>query len=500
MDLSSTPQMPKDEHPSSEHSDEGKTPKPRFQFLRGLSAKLLILTVVFVMIAEVLIFVPSVANFRNVWLQNRLDTAEAASIVFLDAEQEMLSDLAGMDLLKSTMAVNVAIRKPGASRLMATEGNPGILSEHINLDEDQTFTEIVSALAMLVADPNDRYRVSATMRSSDATIELVQEVKHIQKALWVYARNVLYLSLLISIFTAALVYFALYRLIVLPTIRISSNMDQFSENLDDPNMILEPSGRKDEIGVAEERISVFQYELQKTLRQKQHLADLGLAVSKINHDMRNILASAQLFSDRLMVLPDPTVQRFAPKLIRTIDRAVDYTKSVLDYGKAIESPPKRRKLLVNKTAEEVAETLGLVGESDININWKNSISEDLQADADPEQLFRILMNLCRNAVQALSDIDDNAHQPEIEVFGRREENAVIINVIDNGPGIPEHVQDKIFKAFEGSTRSGGTGLGVTIALELVRAHGGSIKIAETSENGTSFEVKIPDQVEKNSAQ
>jgi signal transduction histidine kinase len=459
---------------------------------RGLSSKLLLMTLAFVMIAEVLIFVPSVANFRNVWLQNRLDTAEAASIVFLDSDISMLSEEAGRDLLQSTMAVNVAIRRDGASQLMASSDISSELVYHINLDETGPLNSITSSLGMILENPDALYRVFGTLRSGEGTIELVMEMRHIQVALWVYARNVLILSLLISMFTAALVYFALYRLIVLPIKRISSNMERFSAEMENPDLVLEPGGRNDEIGIAEERISAFQKELQKTLRQKQHLAELGLAVSKINHDMRNILASAQLFSDRLTALPDPTVQRFAPKLIRSIDRAVDYTKSVLDYGKAIESPPKRRKLLVHSTVEEIAEMLGLSEEAVNGIRWSNRIELDLEADADPEQLFRVLMNLCRNAVQALDDCEMNDREAEITVHGKRDGDTVSITVSDNGPGIPEHVRNKIFRAFEGSTRSGGSGLGVTIAMELVKAHGGTITITKTSPEGTVFEVRIPD--------
>ena len=80
---------------------------------RGLSTKLLILTVIFVMIAEVLIFVPSVANFRNVWLQGHLDTAEAASIVYLDATDAMLSQPAQTQLLRSTDASVSCIARRG---------------------------------------------------------------------------------------------------------------------------------------------------------------------------------------------------------------------------------------------------------------------------------------------------------------------------------------------------------------------------------------------------
>jgi len=311
--------------------------------------------------------------------------------------------------------------------------------------------------------------------------------------MWRYARNILLLSLLISVFAAGLVYLALYRLIVLPIIRISSNMDDFSKAPEDAGLIYVPTKRADEIGLAEQRLSAFQQDLQNTLRQKQHLAELGLAVSKINHDLRNILASAQLFSDRISALPDPTVQRFAPKLIRTIDRAVDYTKSVMAYGKAIEAPPNRRRLMLHTMVGEVSELLGL--DQDSGINWDNQVDRNFEADADAEQLLRVLVNLCRNAYQAMQDMDGSQRSRDLKVSADRVENSVHIRVTDTGPGIPDHVSDKLFNAFQGSTKSGGTGLGMSISLELVRAHGGSLTIEKTGREGTTFLIAIPDRVD-----
>jgi len=457
----------------------------------GLSSKLLILTAVFVLVAEILIFVPSIANFRNVWLKDHLLIAESASIVYLDSNDLMLSEAAGENLLATTEALAVAIRRDGVSRLMASAGPPGELAQHIDLDNVTAFQSITGAISMLMANPDERYRVFATMRSSPAIMELVQEMRHIQEAMWIYARNVALLSLLISVFTAALVYFALYRLIVLPIIRISSNMDAFSKSPENASLVYRPGNRMDEIGTAEKRLASLQGDLQKTLRQQQRLADLGLAVSKINHDLRNILASAQLFSDRLSSLPDPTVQRFAPKLIKTIDRAVDYTKAVLDYGRALEAPPKRRKLLLNTVANDVADMLGL--ENSLVIEWENNIPIDFEADADPEQLFRILMNLCRNSQQAMMDADTPDKENRLSINAERLDNEVHIHVSDTGPGIPEHVREKLFKAFEGSTKPGGSGLGMAISVELLRAHGGTIEIAKTDETGTTFHLIIPDQ-------
>lgn len=461
---------------------------PQPSLFRGLSGKLLVLTILFVMIAEVLIFVPSVANFRNVWLQNHLDTAEAASIVFLDSSDPMLSGDAQRYLLDATQSQAVAIREGVTSRLMASSNMPVELTDHIDLANTGPVEAIVSALSFLTSDGKQYYRVFAPMKSRNAVIELVQGDQHIVEAIRTYSRNVLFLSLAISAITAALVFLALYWIIVRPIRDISGNMTAFSEAPENSRLIYKPTKRRDEIGVAEHRLASFQGDLQITLRQKQRLADLGLAVSKINHDLRNILASALMLSDRLTALPDPTVQRFAPKLIKTIDRAVEYTRSVIAYGKALEAPPVRRKLDLHLLAEDVGELLGL--DQNDHVVWQNNVPEHFEVEADSEQLFRVIMNVCRNSVQAMEG-DEYARNNRLTIDAKMDERWSEITITDTGPGIADHVRDKLFMAFQGSTRAGGTGLGMSIAAELMRAHGGTIEVSNTGANGTTITLRLP---------
>ena len=170
------------------------------------------------------------------------------------------------------------------------------------------------------------------------------------------------------------------------------------------------------------------------LQQKTRLAALGLAVSKINHDLRNLLTTAQLFSDRLSSLPDPRVQRFAPKLMRALERAIAFCESTLSYGRAQEPPPDRRMVALGPLVEEVRETLGLG--PDTPVRWVTAVERGLMVDADPDQLFRVLLNLARNAVQALdSRAAGDPGRDQVRVTGRREGAVVVIEVSDTGPGI-----------------------------------------------------------------
>ena len=268
-------------------------------------------------------------------------------------------------------------------------------------------------------------------------------------------------------------------------------MITFRADPENPGRIIAESGRGDEIGTAETELAAMQRELASMLHQKNRLAALGLAVSKINHDLRNLLASAQLFSDQLSTLPDPKVQRFAPKLMRALERAIAFCQSTLSYGAAQEPPPERKTLQVGPLIEEVHEALGLG--LDVPIRWIVAVERGLTVEADHDQLFRVLVNVARNAVQALET--RGARDPardQIRITGRREGSVVMIEVSDTGPGVPEKARAHMFQAFQGSTRSGGTGLGLAIAAELVRAHGGDIRLVPGT-IGATFSITIPDR-------
>ena len=209
--------------------------------------------------------------------------------------------------------------------------------------------------------------------------------------------------------------------------------------------------------------------------------------------MRNILASAQLMSDRLVDVEDPMVRSFAPKLLRTIDRAVEYSTEVLTYGQAREAAPKRRRIRLGNLCHEVRDMLAL--DPDGGIEYLDQIPSDLEVDADSEQLFRVIHNLCRNAVQALAQSDDvdPLLGRRVSVTAQRVGSVVGITIDDTGPGMPRKARENLFSAFRGSARSGGTGLGLVIARELVLAHGGTIGLVEKPGPGTQFRIEIPDR-------
>jgi signal transduction histidine kinase len=321
-------------------------------------------------------------------------------------------------------------------------------------------------------------------------LEIVMDEAPLRDAMLRFSINILMLSLVISGITAALVYLALHYLLVRPMRRITENMMTFRADPENPARVIAPSGRQDEIGLAERELGSMQRDLASMLHQKSRLAALGLAVSKINHDLRNLLTSAQLFSEGLSSLPDPRVQRFAPKLMRALERAIAFCESTLSYGRAQEPPPDRRPVEFEALVEEVRDTLGI---ADSPIGWIAAIERGLIVDADPDQLLRVLINLSRNAVQALETRAPNdPARDQIRITGRREGAVVAIEVADTGPGFPARAREHLFEAFQSAERSGGTGLGLVIAAELIRAHGGEIRLVEGT-IGATFRLTIPDR-------
>jgi signal transduction histidine kinase len=456
----------------------------------GLSAKLLLLTILFIMLAEVLVFVPSVSNFRRQWLTERLAAAHIASLAAEAAPGGQLPSMLRDELLDRAKVKAIAVKRADARVLIIEMDMPADIDASYDLRNASWLTLIADAL-MVYVTPDDRVIrvVGEPGMSEGELIDVVMGEAPLKAAMIRYSLDILGLSILISIITAALVYLSLDALLVKPMTKLTWNIVRFSERPEDPTRVIAPSSRRDEIGTAERELSAMQQELAETLSQKSRLAALGLAVSKISHDLRNMLSSAQLLSDRLITVKDPTVQRLVPKLIASLDRAIRLCAHTLDYGQAQETPPRRKRFPLAPLVTEIGDSLGLPRPK--LIDWTVEVEEELEVDADRDQLYRVLSNLCRNAVQALESEGESAG--EILLTARREGAVTIIEVADTGPGVPEKARAHLFEAFQSVARKGGSGLGLAIAAELVQAHGGQIALVK-NEGGATFRVTIPDVV------
>lgn len=455
----------------------------------GLSARLLILTAAFVMLAEVLIYIPSVANFRRTWLADRISGAQMVTL-FLGSQGANLPPAVEEKLLAAVKARAIAVRGEGTRWLMAGNAEPSEVSRTIDLRAPRWHELIGGAVSTLFQASDKPVRVLGEGMGEMGWVEVILDERPLREAMLAFSGNILVLSLIISLVTAGLVYLSLQLMIVRPVRRLAGNIAAFAGDPENAAKIIVPSARNDEIGQAEQALARMETALAAELRQKRRLADLGLAVSKINHELRNMLTTAQLLGDRLGELDDPTARRIVPRLTTTVARAIDFCEATLAYGRARERLPQRRRVLLEPIVAELIDADSLApGPA---IAYQARIPADLEVDADPDQLARVLANLLRNASQALAAAGTAEAAAQVTIEAARENGTVRIVVTDNGPGIPQHARERLFSAFQGSTRSGGTGLGLPVADELVRLHGGTIALEDTP-SGARFCVVIPDR-------
>ncbi|WP_294622669.1 HAMP domain-containing sensor histidine kinase [uncultured Roseovarius sp.] len=456
------------------------------RFLNTLSGRFLLLTAIFVMLAEVLIFVPSVARYREDFLISRLERAQIASLALL-VNENITPDLE-VELLENAGAHNVVLRRDEARQLVLSSPMPKPISATYDLRDPSAFTLIADAMARLINTENEVIRVIGDpVRRAGLLIEITLDTNELRAAMIDYGLRILWLSLVISLVTAGLLFLAVRWSLVKPIKRVVGHMQSYAAAPEDANRVIRPSASILELREAEETLQLMQTQLTGSLKQKERLAQLGGAVAKVSHDLRNILTSAQLFTDRIEMSEDPAVKRMAPKLVNSITRAVHLCEATLAYGKAEEPGPTLTRLRLAEVVGDVIESERLaVG--DAEISFAEDIPDQLMIRADSEQMYRVLSNLVRNARQAIV----NTGQPgEIAVSAYETDHQWIINVTDTGPGLPEKARQHLFQPFQGGATKGGTGLGLTIAAELVRGHGGTLTLDDSDDSGTSFRIELP---------
>ncbi|MFA3920450.1 sensor histidine kinase [Ruegeria hyattellae] len=454
--------------------------------LNSLSGRFLILTTVFVMLAEVLIFVPSIARFREDFLLNRLERAQIASLALL--ADDMLAEELEAELLENAGVYNVVLRRDEMRQLMLSSPIPDQIAETYDLRMSSAWVLIRDAMLRLGDRDNQIIRViGQPVRDAGLLIEITMETEPLRMAMIDYGLRILALSLFISVITASMLFLAVRALLVRPIRSVVGYMQRYANAPEDARGIISPNASVTELREAEDALLMLQTQLTHALKQRERLAQLGGAVAKVSHDLRNILTSAQLFTDRIEASDDPLVRRMAPKLVGSITRAVSLCESTLAFGRAEEPAPTLTMVsLLDVIADVVAsETLAV---ADAQIEFGMEIPEGMTVRADPEQLFRIVMNLVRNARQAIAA---TGKPGTILIAASETDEAWHIEISDTGPGLPPKAREHLFTPFQGGMRKGGSGLGLAIAAELVRGHGGDLCLKKTDETGTSFDFRLP---------
>ena len=447
----------------------------------GLSGRLLLLTIFFVMLSEVLIYCPSIARYRQVFLQERIAAAHLASLALEVPPDNMVSAELRDELLAQAGSYGIVLRLPSSKALVLAHDMPPRIDEVVDLRDSSAMMLIADAFRTMAGNGKRFLRViDVSPRDPSIVVETVISEKPLRAAMLAFSARILGLSIVISLITASLVYLSLQWLFVRPLRVLTQSMVAFREDPEDGSRLVVPGARNDEIGIAEREFAGMQRGLRGALLQNARLAALGTAVTKINHDLRNILATAQLVSDHLNVSDDPKVRRIAPTLLGAIDRAVTLCTKTLRFVQEGASPLELSWFALRDLVAEAADAaIPTARPSTVD----NQVQPEFSLHADREQLFRVFHNLLRNAIEAGAT--------RIVVRAKVEGGAARIEIADNGPGLPPLVRERLFRPFAGAGRSGGTGLGLSIARDLMRGHGGDIELTQTGADGTTFRLSLP---------
>lgn len=452
-------------------------------FVRSLSAKLLVLTIFFVMVSEVLIYTPSIARFRLTWLQEKLADGHLAALSVLAAPEGMVTRELETELLSAVGAYTVDMRMPSQGRTyMLGPTRPPEPDHFVRVGEDGVVALIVDAYESLFNGNGRILRIEGRPRGDpQAYLTMIVDETELCRELLAFSWRILALSIVISLITASLVFLTLRWLAVRPLTELSGKMVAFRSDPEDSDNIIVPGRRTDEVGVAQRELHDMQIALRDALNQKTRLAALGTAVTKINHDLRNILSTASMVSERLTLSDDPEVQRTVPKLFDAIDRAVTLCGKTLHYTREGGPPLRRANLNVRALVDEAEPDLASARGGDSR--WVNAVAQHVTVQADREALLRVLVNIGRNAFQAGA--------ATVTVAAEKTTDGIQITISDDGPGLPPRAQDNLFKPFAGSSRKGGTGLGLAIAREIMVAHRGELALIASGASGTVFRLTLP---------
>ena len=449
--------------------------------VRSLSARLLVLTIFFVMLSEVLIFVPSVARFRMTWFDNHLAAGHLATLAMQASPSGKIDQSLTKLLLADVGAHAVILHRPNGMVFMLDSPVAPKPDVTFDLTKGNIPIWIQRSLETLARSDNRVMRVVGPAATEPgATVELLLDEAPLRHEMWAFGLRILELTVVISLTTAALVYLSLQWLLVRPMRRITASMTLFREDPEDASRRIVPSRRRDEIGAAERELATLQETVRQALAQRARLAALGTAITKINHDLRAILATARLVSDGLADSPAPEVRRIAPRLFEAIDRAVALCTRTLDFSREGAPPfaPTRFPL-----PPLIAEIEAAVANDSEPVAVGQQAAPGLTVRADRDQLYRVLLNLAQNAVEAGA-----RHL----LFTAAEQGGTIaIEIADDGHGLPPRARENLFRPFFGSARPGGNGLGLAIARELMRAQGGDIALVESTGAGTVFRLTLP---------
>jgi signal transduction histidine kinase len=227
------------------------------------------------------------------------------------------------------------------------------------------------------------------------------------------------------------------------------------------------------------------------LLQAEKMAALGQTISGVAHELNNPLATILSWAERLSERPtlEPSLRRGLETILSESERAARIVRNLLTFARKRQTT--RAMVDVNQV---VRATLALRAYEQrvSNITVIDALAAGLpQVFADGHQVQQVLLNLVINAEQAMLSTNGRGILV-VRSWHEAAQEAIILEINDDGPGIPDEVQPKIFDPFFTTKEVGkGTGLGLTVAYAIVQEHGGRIRLESHPSRGTSFYVELP---------
>ena len=482
-------QLSEIDHPEGDAAPASAPEGGKARFLSGLRGRLLISTAAFVLIAVSLAYPVLAGSYRNNWLEERGQAAQIAALAVEAAPDGRVGDELSRQLLERAQVVSVAVQEQ--------DFRGEILPPAIDISGDlvvidlrtENFVDGIAGAFSHMFAPRGRFLriLLSPSLTRDEVMEVIVQEQGLKDGLIAFSRTLLLLSLLIAAMVGALVYFAIYRLVIQPMRRLTLGIVRFANAPEGAEFEPMPRGA-DEMRRANVALQAMQKTVSAAFRQRKRLAELGEAVAKINHDLRNSLSAAQIVSEGLAESEDPRVRRAAPRLERAIQRAVNLAEATLSHARQDPSAPNLCTVNLIPAIDEAA-VEGLAGAGEIE--WKLDATGPVNAVADVDHVHRIVANLVRNAARAIRDQKDRSCPGKISARVFLDGDSAVVEVADNGPGVPAMVVGRLFQPFAGSASRGGAGLGLAIARELARGMKGELVMSSNGSEGAAFTLRVP---------
>lgn len=256
-------------------------------------------------------------------------------------------------------------------------------------------------------------------------------------------------------------------------------------------VILENGRLLQDIEIKNERLIEAMGELkeaQEELVKQGKLSAVGRMASMIIHDIKNPIATVRLYAELLAEnqVAREERQEYSQVILRQIDRVVEMAQEVLDYTKG-KTSLRPQMVSVESLFEEIV-TLLRKDFKKMGINLVTDISFRGSVKIDKEKMIRVLLNLARNAAEAMEG------KGTVRILSRKEDGYVEFRVLDDGPGVPTEIKNKLFEPFITHGKKQGTGLGLAIVKKIVEDHGGKISVESKLARGTSFVIELPHEM------